>query len=73
MNQIEVKKKGKKTRNNKAFEKLAELKSGSFIVMTKKDWDMKTIPGSHLIRRRLNREFKVETLKDDSGWLITAI
>lgn len=70
---IEVKKKGKKTSNNKAFEKLSELKPGSFIVVLKKDWGMKTVPGSHLIRRRLKREFKVETLKDDSGWKVTAL
>ena len=73
MNQIEVKKKGKKTRNNEAFEKIAAIKVGSFIVFKKKDWHMKTQPGSHLLRRRLGREFQVQTLKDDSGWKITAL
>lgn len=73
MAEIEVKKKGKKTRNNEAFEKIAALKSGEFIVFKKKDWHMKTLPGSHLFRRRLLREFQVQTLKDDSGWKITAL
>ena len=73
MRDIEVKKKGKKTRNNVAFERLAETQPGSFIIFKKNEWEMKTIPGAHLIRRRLGREFKVETLKDDSGWKITAL
>lgn len=70
---IEVKKKGKKRINNEAFEKIENLKSGEFLIVTKEEWKMKTIPGSHLMRRRLLREFKVETLKDDSGWKITAL
>ena len=73
MSEIEVKKKGKRTRNNEAFEKIAALTAGEFIVIKKEDWGMKTLPGSHLLRRRLNREFQVNTLKDDSGWLITAL
>lgn len=70
---IEVKKKGKKTRNNTAFEKINAVKKGDFIILTKEEWDMSTLPGAHIIRRRLNREFKVETLKDDSGWKISAL
>jgi hypothetical protein len=70
---LEIKKKGKRTKNNESFEKIAKLKKGEFVVITNKDWGMSTLPGKHLIRRRLNREFKVETLKDDSGWVITAL
>lgn len=70
---VEVKKKGKPTKNNEAFEKIAAINVGEFIVITKGGWSMGTLPGSHLIRRRLGREFKVETLKDDSGWKITAL
>lgn len=73
MADIEVKKKGKKTRNNDAFETISALVEGEFIVIKKKDWKMKTLPGSHLLRRRLHREFQVQTLKDDSGWKITAL
>lgn len=73
MSDIEVKKKGKKTRNNEAIEKISALKKGEFIVLSKKDWKMKTLPGSHLLRRRLSREFQVNTLKDESGWKITAL
>lgn len=70
---IEVKKKGKKTKNDSAFDKLTVLAKGQFIVITNKEWTMKTKPGKHLIRRRLGREFMVETLQDDSGWRITAL
>lgn len=70
---VEVKKKGKKTRNDAAFEKINKLAKGEFCVITKEEWKMGTIPGQHLIRRRIHREFKVETLKDDSGWKITAL
>lgn len=70
---VEVKKKGKKTRNNAAFEKINTVKVGEFIVLKKEEWDMGTLPGAHIIRRRLGREFKVETLKDETGWVITAL
>lgn len=70
---IEVKKKGKPTTNNVAFEKIRALEVGQYLIITKKEWAMSTIPGAHLIRRRLNREFLVETLSDDSGWKITAL
>lgn len=73
MSIVEVKKKGKKTRNNECFERIKAVGKGEFIIITKEEWDMKTLPGSHLIRRRLHLEFKVETLKDDSGWKITAL
>lgn len=70
---IEVKKKGKPTSNNEAFKKIDVIKTGEFVIITKREWQMGTIPGQHLIRRRLNREFRVETLADDSGWRITAL
>ena len=70
---VDVKKKGKPTSNNAAFEKINAVEHGNFTIITKEEWDMGTIPGQHLIRRRLNREFKVETLADDSGWKITAL
>jgi hypothetical protein len=71
--EIQVKKKGKKTRNNAAFEKINAVKVGDFIVLKNEEWEMGTLPGAHIIRRRLGREFKVETLKDETGWVITAL
>lgn len=70
---VEVKKKGKKTRNNSAFEKIALVKKGDFIILKNKDWEMKTPIGANIIRRRTGKEFKVETLADDSGWKVTAL
>lgn len=70
---VEVKKKGKKETNVETISKIGELKIGGSIIVTKKMWKMKTKPGAHLLRRRLGREFIVETLADDSGWKITAV
>lgn len=71
--EIKVKKPGRDPKNTTAFHKIARIPKGEFIVMKKKDWKMKTLPGAHIIRRYLNREFKVETLLDESGWKITAL
>ena len=73
MNNIKVKKPGRDPKNQKAFDKINSLKKGEFMIMKKKDWKMKTLPGAHIIRRYTNREFKVETLLDESGWVITAL
>ena len=73
MNDFNVVPKGKKTRNNEAFELINTAQPGSSIIILKGDWKMKTLPGMNIIRRRINREFKVETLNDFSGWRITAL
>lgn len=70
---IEVKKPGRKSTNKKAFDMLLDTPKGDFIVIKKKDWTIKTKPGQHLIRKRTGREFKVETLVDESGWKCTAL
>lgn len=72
-NEIQVKKKGRKPSNAEAFEKIANVKKGNFITITRAEWNIKTVPGQHIIRRHTGREFKVETLADDSGWKVTAL
>lgn len=71
--EIQVKQKGKPTKNNEAFTVIEDLKKGEFTVIKKDDWKMETIPGQHLIRRRTNLECLVQTLADDSGWKITRL
>lgn len=69
----EVKKKGKRTRNNEAFNMINAVEKGKSMILFKHEWKLKTLPGMNIIRRRLKREFKVETLKDNTGWKITAL
>lgn len=73
MNNIQVKKKGRKPRNTEAFDKIKAIKVGEFILITKKEWKIMPIPGAHVIRRYTGLEFKVETLADDSGWKLTRL
>lgn len=70
---IPVKKKGRKPSNAAAFERIAAVKKGQSILVTRAEWRIKTVPGQHIIRRHTGREFKVETLADDSGWRVTAL
>lgn len=70
---IQTIKKGPRFTNNKAFEKIDILAIGEKTVLSKKEWSFKTPPNAFVIRRRLQREFKVETLQDNSGWQITAM
>ena len=70
---IQVKRPGRKPSNPEAFAKIAAVKTGKSIVILRKDWTIKTPPGQHIIRRHTDREFRVETLSDDSGWKVTAL
>lgn len=70
---IQVKKKGRKPSNVEAFKKINAVKKGDFIIIKRDEWQMQTVPGQHVIRRHTNREFRVETLADDSGWKVTAL
>lgn len=70
---IPVKKKGRKPSNAAAFARIAKVKKGESIIVTRGEWQIKTVPGQHIIRRHTGREFKVETLADDSGWKVTAL
>lgn len=71
--EIKVKRKGRKPSNAEAFEKINAVKKGDSLVVLRKDWKIKTVPGQHIIRRHTGREFKVETLIDESGWKVTAL
>lgn len=70
---IPVKRKGRKPSNSAAFARIAAVKKGQSIIVTRPEWHIKTVPGQHIIRRHTGREFKVETLADDSGWRVTAL
>jgi len=70
---IEVKKRGPGTPNKKAIEKIGNLKVGEHLILTKEEWLTVTPPGANVFRHFLNREFKIQTLVDDSGWKITAL
>jgi len=69
----EVKRKGKRTRNNEAFAMINATEPGKSMILFKHEWKLKTLPGMNIIRRRLKREFKVETLRDNTGWKISSI
>lgn len=70
---ITVKKPGRKPAHPEGFAKIAAVKKGSFIIITAKEWPIKTKPGQHIIRKHTGREFKVEALADGSGWKVTAL
>lgn len=70
---IMVKRKGRKPSNAKAFDRISKVKKGDSIIVTRDEWQIKTVPGQHIIRRHTGREFRVETLLDDSGWKVTAL
>lgn len=71
--EIQVKRAGRKPTNEKAFNLIAAIKKGKFIIVLAKDWNLKTSPGRHIIRKHTGREFKVESLIDNSGWKCTAL
>jgi hypothetical protein len=71
--EVQVKKKGRKPSNAEAFSKINAVKKGGSLIITRGEWRIKTVPGQHIIRRHTGREFKVETLADDSGWKVTAL
>lgn len=73
MDKVQVKKPGRKPRNQKAFDRIIALEKGESLIMKVKDWKLATPPGANIIRRYTNREFQVQTLIDDSGWQITAL
>jgi len=73
MSNIEVKKKGRKPSNLAAFERISKVKKGDSIIILNREWKLRTIPGAHIIRLYINKECKVETLADESGWKITAL
>ena len=68
----QTKKSGRKRINQKAFDKIASNTHKKTFI-TKREWNLVTPPGAHILRKYLNREFKVETLVDNSGWIVTPL
>jgi hypothetical protein len=69
---MDVKKKGRPRTNDEAFMRIVRAGNKKTVVK-KKEWKLATPPGAHILRKYLKREYKVETLADDSGWLITRV
>ena len=70
---VETKKKGRVPSNSKAFEKISKLEPGAVLIFKKEDWKLGTPPSKSLLRQYTGRHFSVQTLADDSGWLIRAL
>ena len=73
MSEIKVIKRGRKVKDSEIFKTFLKIKKGSFLILKKKDWKYKTLPGSHIIRKHTGKEFKVQALFNKSGWKITAL
>ncbi len=70
--QFETKSKGRRRLNQVCFNKI--LAAGKEqIMITKKEWKLETPPGAHILRKYLKKEYKVATLKDESGWLVKRV
>lgn len=66
---MEVKSKGRKQTNVKAFEKIRAAKKNKIIIF-KSEWKLVTPPGAHILRKYLKAEYVVQTLANDKGWVI---
>lgn len=66
---METKKAGRKRINQPAFDKIAKAGKNE-VVIKRKEWNLVTPPGAHLLRKYLKREYKVMSLMDGTGWLI---
>ena len=69
---MQLKPKGRKIKNQKALDLIKECgKKPCF--MTKRVWKLKRPPGSYILRKRLNAEYEVRSLSDETGWIIVKI
>lgn len=66
---MQVKKKGRKPINDRAFTKIREA-GRKEVLVTRKEWKLVTPPGAYILRKYLKAEYQVQTLIDDSGWVI---
>ena len=66
---MEVKRKGRRPINEEAFEKIRRA-GNKEVLIKKEEWNLATPPGAHILRKVLNEEYQVNTLLDDSGWII---
>lgn len=67
-----VKSKGRKRMNQKAFDTILAAGRKKVVIM-KKEWKLATPPGAHLLRKYLKKEYKVQTIEGDIGWVIRQI
>lgn len=66
---LEVKKKGRPRTNEEAFIRIARA-GFKKVIIKKKEWKLATPPGAHLLRKYLKNEYKVNSLADNSGWIV---
>lgn len=72
MKQVKVVAKGKKRRLSLAvFEAVDTLNYGQNIIILKKSWKLKEVPGAYLLRKYLKKEFLVQSMANRKGWLVT--
>jgi len=70
---ITVKTKGRVPSNDKAFARILATPKGEFIIIKNREWKLKTPVGSHIIRKYIKIETKIETLANDLGWKVTIL
>jgi len=69
---MDIKKAGRKPRNGAAFKKIEEAGENEVVILNE-EWKLKTPPGKFLLRNYTHKEYSVNTLLDDSGWVIRLI
>lgn len=67
---MNVKRKGRKPINTEALDWIEKQKKKTF-TLTRDMWRLATPPGAHILRKKLGMEFKVQSLIDNSGWILT--
>ncbi len=63
--------KGRKRINQPAFDKI-KAAGKKEVIITKKEWNLATPPGAHILRKYLKDEYKVQSLVE-GGWVIKKI
>lgn len=66
---MEVKKSGRKPINLEQFLRIKKAGSKKIIVL-KRDWKLATPPGAWILRKYLKAEYTVQSLLDNTGWVI---
>jgi len=70
---MEIMKTGRKPINLDAFARINDMKKGQQIFIDRTEWKLKQRPGAFLLREKLGREFKVNSVVDEKDvWMITA-
>lgn len=69
---MEVKRKGRKPINSKAFDKIRAAGKKE-VYISAKEWNLVTPPGAYILRKYLKAEYQVKTTIDDKGWMIKKV